>query len=70
MPLERSSTGFEQVFSILFSDVINGYVIVCEQRRDLFSEDDVKIIFANLDQIANFQQDFLKDLQENIERGM
>ena len=70
MPLERSSTGFEQVFSILFSDVINGYVIVCEQRRDLFSEDDVKIIFANLDQIAKFQQDFLKDLQEIIERGM
>ena len=50
--------------------MVNGYVIVCEQRRDLFSEDDVKIIFANLDQIAKFQQDFLRDLQEIIEKGM
>ena len=55
--------------SLSILDVLNGYVIACEQRTDLFTDSDISIIFGNLKEIFDFQQTLLDDLEYIYKNG-
>ena len=43
--------------------MLNGYVIACQNRTQLFSENDVSIIFGNLPELYTFQEKILQNLE-------
>ena len=50
-------------------DIINGYVISSEERKDLFTTEDVKLIFGNLKELFQFQDNFLRQLESAYTEG-
>ncbi|KAG4077598.1 hypothetical protein HA402_003025 [Bradysia odoriphaga] len=53
----------------LLSSLCNGFLNVLRQRDDIFSVDSVSLIFANIEQIWQFQQTFLDALRNGIQQN-
>lgn len=47
--------------------MVEGYIAECRKRKDMFTDEQVDIIFVNLEDILAFQCAFLKDLEASID---
>uniref|UniRef100_A0A8C9RSR4 Rho guanine nucleotide exchange factor 9 n=1 Tax=Scleropages formosus TaxID=113540 RepID=A0A8C9RSR4_SCLFO len=45
-------------------DICEGYLRQCKKRRDMFNDDQVKVIFGNIEDIYRFQMGFVRDLEK------
>ena len=56
----------ERDFVKVLKDVAEGYISECRRRTDMFTEDQIETIFINLEELLDFQSEFLKDLETCI----
>ncbi|XP_076843818.1 rho guanine nucleotide exchange factor 9 isoform X2 [Brachyhypopomus gauderio] len=47
-------------------DICEGYLKQCKKRRDMFNEDQLKVIFGNIEDIYRFQLGFERDLEKQF----
>lgn len=47
---------------------MQGYLKRCREYNKLFDEEQIEIIFSNIDQVFNFQKDFLRDLEARVKQ--
>ncbi|XP_031427295.1 rho guanine nucleotide exchange factor 9 isoform X4 [Clupea harengus] len=47
-------------------DICEGYLRHCKKRRDMFNEDQLKVIFGNVEDIYRFQIGFVRDLEKQF----
>ncbi|XP_028840746.1 rho guanine nucleotide exchange factor 9 isoform X3 [Denticeps clupeoides] len=47
-------------------DICEGYLKQCRKRRDMFNEDQLKVIFGNIEDIYRFQLGFVRDLEKQF----
>uniref|UniRef100_A0A8C9T8Y8 Rho guanine nucleotide exchange factor 9 n=1 Tax=Scleropages formosus TaxID=113540 RepID=A0A8C9T8Y8_SCLFO len=45
-------------------DICEGYLRQCKKRRDMFNDDQLKVIFGNIEDIYRFQMGFVRDLEK------
>ncbi|XP_036403528.1 spermatogenesis-associated protein 13-like isoform X2 [Megalops cyprinoides] len=45
-------------------DICEGYLRQCRKRRDMFNDDQLKVIFGNIEDIYRFQMGFVRDLEK------
>lgn len=57
----------ERDFVKVLRDVAEGYVAECRRRVDMFTDDQIETIFINLEDLLEFQTEFLKDLEARID---
>ncbi|KAK0182228.1 hypothetical protein PV327_000389 [Microctonus hyperodae] len=57
----------ERDFVKVLRDVTEGYITECRRRVDMFTEDQIETIFINLEDLLEFQSEFLKDLEARID---
>ncbi|KAK4883196.1 hypothetical protein RN001_006515 [Aquatica leii] len=57
----------EREFVKVLQDVAEGYISECRKRKDMFTKEQLDIIFINLEDILKFQKAFLKDLESCID---
>jgi len=57
----------ERDFVKVMRDVAEGYIAECRRRTDMFTEEQIETIFINLEQLLDFQSEFLKDLETCID---
>ncbi|XP_046420190.1 uncharacterized protein LOC124179639 isoform X1 [Neodiprion fabricii] len=57
----------ERDFVKILRDVAEGYVAECRRRSDMFTEDQIEAIFINIEELLDFQSDFLKELESVID---
>lgn len=57
----------ERDFVKVLRDVAEGYVAECRRRTDMFTEDQIETIFINLEDLLDFQSEFLKELETRID---
>ena len=41
----------------------------CREYNKLFDEEQIEVIFSNIDQVYQFQKDFLRELEARIKPG-
>ncbi|KAB0388621.1 hypothetical protein E2I00_013825 [Balaenoptera physalus] len=44
--------------------MVHGYLKQCRKRRDMFSDEQLKVIFGNIEDIYRFQMGFVRDLEK------
>uniref|UniRef100_A0A8C1W457 Rho guanine nucleotide exchange factor 9 n=1 Tax=Cyprinus carpio TaxID=7962 RepID=A0A8C1W457_CYPCA len=47
-------------------DICEGYLRQCKKRRDMFNDDQLKVIFGNIEDIYRFQLSFVRDLEKQF----
>ncbi|XP_058238851.1 rho guanine nucleotide exchange factor 9 isoform X2 [Hemibagrus wyckioides] len=47
-------------------DICEGYLKQCKKRRDMFNDDQLKVIFGNIEDIYRFQLGFVRDLEKQF----
>lgn len=57
----------ERDFVKILRDVAEGYITECRRRTDMFTEEQIETIFINLEELLDFQSEFLKDLEGRID---
>lgn len=57
----------ERDFVKILTDVAEGYIAECRRRTDMFNEEQIETIFINLEELLDFQSEFLKDLEARID---
>ncbi|XP_066585015.1 uncharacterized protein RhoGEF3 isoform X2 [Prorops nasuta] len=57
----------ERDFVKVLRDVSEGYIAECRRRPEMFSEEQIETIFINLEELLDFQSEFLKDLESRID---
>ncbi|XP_020285856.1 spermatogenesis-associated protein 13 isoform X3 [Pseudomyrmex gracilis] len=57
----------ERDFVKILRDVAEGYIAECRRRTDMFTEEQIETIFINLEELLDFQSEFLKDLETRID---
>uniref|UniRef100_A0A0A9YF62 Spermatogenesis-associated protein 13 n=1 Tax=Lygus hesperus TaxID=30085 RepID=A0A0A9YF62_LYGHE len=57
----------ERDFVKILRDVQEGYLTECRRRVDMFSEDQIRVIFSNLEELLEFQEKFLIDLETKVD---
>ncbi|XP_025268401.1 uncharacterized protein LOC105252011 isoform X2 [Camponotus floridanus] len=57
----------ERDFVKILRDVAEGYIAECRRRTDMFTEEQIETIFINLEELLDFQSEFLKDLEACID---
>ncbi|XP_026669321.1 uncharacterized protein LOC108624996 isoform X4 [Ceratina calcarata] len=57
----------ERDFVKILRDVAEGYIAECRRRTDMFTEEQIETIFINLEDLLDFQSEFLKDLETRID---
>lgn len=57
----------ERDFVKVLRDVAEGYIAECRRRTDMFTEEQIETIFINLEELLDFQSEFLKDLEACID---
>ncbi|XP_077267562.1 rho guanine nucleotide exchange factor 3 isoform X4 [Temnothorax americanus] len=57
----------ERDFVKVLRDVAEGYIAECRRRTDMFTEEQIETIFINLEELLDFQSEFLKDLEDRID---
>lgn len=57
----------ERDFVKILRDVAEGYIAECRRRTDMFTEEQIETIFINLEDLLDFQSEFLKDLEDRID---
>lgn len=48
----------------LLSKLLQGYLRQCRKRVDMFNDDQLKVIFGNIEDIYRFQMGFVRDLEK------
>lgn len=57
----------ERDFVKILRDVAEGYIAECRRRSDMFTEEQIETIFINLEELMDFQSEFLKELETRID---
>ncbi|XP_043497685.1 spermatogenesis-associated protein 13 isoform X3 [Polistes fuscatus] len=57
----------ERDFVKILRDVTEGYIAECRRRTDMFNEEQIETIFINIEELLDFQSEFLKDLESRID---
>lgn len=63
----REMVQTERDFVKMLRDIVDGYIVECRRRIDMFSEEQIETIFINLEELLDFQSEFLRDLEACID---
>ncbi|XP_049771951.1 spermatogenesis-associated protein 13 [Schistocerca cancellata] len=63
----RELINTERDFVKILTDVAEGYLAECKRRTDMFSPEQINTIFGNLEELLQFQSNFLEDLEQCVD---